>query len=347
MKRTMRDVEELLRHSLPAASDEQMENAIQRVSGELWPGGIPAGRSMPAPDSRSVRHVNKMRWLAIASIAAAITITMISLAQNTVRTLGEYWFDDDDWHREVQYLISAEELREYRQVKNTQDRDNFISQFWTRRDPSPGTPQNEFRDEFYRRLKYANAHFANPANPSHNGMETDRGLFYLLYGAPDNNENYPSGAYEIWRYAAPVGIGSAFRIEFSVPPIDSCDGSYRILSAPMAYFKDGTTSVQVYPGRFITVSIPMNFSEVSSVEWMLRTRNGEPVVEDDFPILEGQFGPSRANQPLSLHLLGCRMFENSGMGFSHRVPPGIYSFLSVITFTSGEVKKESVQFEIN
>jgi GWxTD domain-containing protein len=142
------------------------------------------------------------------------------MAQNTVRTLEEFWFDDDDWHHDVQYIISAEELSEFRQLRNTQERDSFISQFWAQRDPSPGTPQNEFRDEFYRRLKYANAHFADPANPSHDGMETDRGLFYVMYGAPDNIEQYPAGAYEIWRYAAPRGTGSAFRIEFSVPPIE-------------------------------------------------------------------------------------------------------------------------------
>jgi len=79
----------------------------------------------------------------------------------------------------------------------------FIERFWEQRDPTPGTPQNEFRDEHYRRVAYANERFRS-ADP---GWRTDRGRTYITWGPPDQIESHPSGdassgPFEIWRYRA-------------------------------------------------------------------------------------------------------------------------------------------------
>jgi GWxTD domain-containing protein len=272
-------------------------------------------------------------------------LPVIGAAQNPSRTLAEYWFEDDEWHLQVQYIISADELAAYHQLKTADERDNFISRFWTRRDPTPGTSQNEFRDEYYRRVEYANTHLADPNNLARGGMETDRGRVYVMLGAPNGIEAFQTGAYEIWNYTTAADIGSDFRIQFSVPRVDSCDGSYRILSPPVASFKAGSVSVQVYPGRFVTVRIPVDFSKTASVAQMLRTPNGEPVLENEVPIFELQLGPAR-NEPLSKHLLNCRMFETSGMGFTHPIPPGSYIFSSIVTFINGDVQKDNVAFDV-
>jgi GWxTD domain-containing protein len=93
-------------------------------------------------------------------------------------------------------------MTEYHQLKAAEERDNFMIRFWSRRDSIPGTLQNEFRDEFYRRVDYANAHFADPKDPARSGMETDRGRIYVIFGAPAQVDVFQAGAYEIWHYAA-------------------------------------------------------------------------------------------------------------------------------------------------
>jgi hypothetical protein len=178
-------------------------------------------------------------------------------------------------------------------------------------------------------------------------METDRGRIYVMFGAPNNVNTLPTGAHEIWRYDAGSAVAFTLRIQFSVPPIVSCDGSYRILSNPSASFKAASTSVRVYPHRFITAHIPVEFSRVVRVAWILRTSAGRPVLENDVSILEGELGPARNNEPLSMHLLACRMFETGGMGFTRVVPAGSYSFSSTVTLTNGDVQSESVAFDVN
>jgi len=290
------------------------------------------------PGSWSIRRRHVLTLLLLPALAAA----------QTPRTLPEYWFDDDEWHLEVQYLITADELAAYRQLTTADTREGFIATFWTRRDPTIGTPANEFRDEFMRRVEYANVHFAHPASSARNGMETDRGRIYVMFGAPNNIAAFETGAYEIWRYQDSPDAGAALRIQFSVPPISACDGSYRILSPmPLASFQAATASVQVYPRRFTTASLRLDFSRTVSVGWMLRNSAGEPVLENEVPILEGELGPARNNEPLSQHLLGCRMFETGGMGFTRVMPVGSYIFSTVVTFTTGEVQRESVAFTVD
>src|ERR1700747_287328 len=137
---------------------------------------------------------------------------------------GSYkkWLNED-----VAYIITDEERAAFKQLSNDEERDNFIEAFWQRRDPTPDTVENEFKEEHYRRIAYANEHFAAGIP----GWKTDRGRMYIVYGKPDEIESHPSGGsyerpmeegggetstfpFEDWRYRYLEGIGQEIIIEF-------------------------------------------------------------------------------------------------------------------------------------
>src|SRR5664279_3877610 len=132
------------------------------------------------------------------------------------------WLNED-----VRYIISPEELSAFKQLSNDEERDQFIEQFWLRRDPTPDTPENEYKEEHYRRIAYANEHFAAGIP----GGRTDRGRIYIMWGPPDQIDTHPSGGnyqrpmeegggetstypFEDWRYRHMDGIGDNVIIEF-------------------------------------------------------------------------------------------------------------------------------------
>jgi GWxTD domain-containing protein len=133
-----------------------------------------------------------------------------------------------DWIQgEVRYLISEEERAVYSKLTTPEERERFIEEFWRRRDPNPQTPENEFREEFYRRIAYANENFG-AGMP---GWLTDRGRVYVLYGPPKRRDAHPMGGryqkpanqggdtittfpFEIWEYDYIPGIGQDLTIEF-------------------------------------------------------------------------------------------------------------------------------------
>jgi GWxTD domain-containing protein len=136
------------------------------------------------------------------------------------------WLDED-----VAYIITDEERAAFKQLSNDEERDNFIEAFWQRRDPTPDTEENEFKEEHYRRMAYANEHFAAGIP----GWKSDRGRMYIMYGKPDEIESHPSGGtynrpmeegggttstypFEDWRYRYIEGIGQEIIIEF----VDTC-----------------------------------------------------------------------------------------------------------------------------
>src|SRR6266581_7816899 len=136
------------------------------------------------------------------------------------------WLDED-----VVYIITDEERAAFRQLSNDEERDNFIEAFWQRRDPTPDTEENEYKEEHYQRIAYANEHFAAGVQ----GWRTDRGRMYIMYGKPDEIESHPSGGtyerpmeegggetstfpFEQWRYRYIEGIGQEVIIEF----VDTC-----------------------------------------------------------------------------------------------------------------------------
>jgi GWxTD domain-containing protein len=136
------------------------------------------------------------------------------------------WLDED-----VAYIITDEERAAFKQLSNDEERDNFIEAFWQRRDPTPDTEENEFKEEHYQRIAYANEHFAAGVP----GWKTDRGRIYIVFGKPDEIESHPSGGtyerpmeegggetstfpFEQWRYRYIEGIGQEVIIEF----VDTC-----------------------------------------------------------------------------------------------------------------------------
>ncbi len=122
-------------------------------------------------------------------------------------------------NEEVVYIISDAERKAFKVLLTDQERAQFVEQFWLRRDPTPGTPENEFRDEHYRRIAYANSRFT----VSIPGWKTDRGRIYIQYGPPDEIESHPSGnastavPFEQWLYKYIEGIGSNVIVEFVDP----------------------------------------------------------------------------------------------------------------------------------
>jgi GWxTD domain-containing protein len=289
-----------------------------------------------------VRQIPQFTLAAV--IAAMASLPSVGRAQAPSTQLSADWFDDDEWHLEVRYIITPDELARFKTVTTVRARDEFITAFWQRRDPSAGTAVNEFRDEFMRRVEYANAHFTDPNDAPHPGVESDRGRIYVTLGPPDKVERYPSGAHEIWRYTS---RDQTFAFAFSVPPISSCDGTYRIFSpAPIATVRGTFTTIQVYPGRFVTVSIAIDVSQTASVSHSLERPHGEPVPFEEASMLStGQLGPA-GSDPLSLHLLACRMFGPGGMGFTQPMPPGSYVFKSRVVPLSGAVREDRVAFEV-
>jgi GWxTD domain-containing protein len=139
-------------------------------------------------------------------------------------------------NEEVPYIITDEERKAFLTLSNDEERDAFIEAFWQRRNPNPDSPENEFREEYYRRIAYANEHFA-AGKP---GWKTDRGHIYIAYGAPDDIDAHPSGGmyerppeegggetstfpFEVWHYRYLEGIGENIDIEF----VDTCQcGDY-------------------------------------------------------------------------------------------------------------------------
>ena len=139
----------------------------------------------------------------------------------------------DRWlNEDVVYLIDDRERAAFRSLQTDAERERFIEQFWLRRDPTPGTPENEFKEEHYRRIAYAVWQFGFPGL---SGWQTDRGRIYILFGPPDERDLFPKGdstiptPFERWRYGAIHGIGTDVMIEF----VDtSRDGNYRMTRDP-------------------------------------------------------------------------------------------------------------------
>jgi GWxTD domain-containing protein len=147
------------------------------------------------------------------------------------------WIDED-----VSYIITGPERATWKNLKTDEERESFIESFWLRRDPTPDTIDNEFRDTHYERIAYANEHFASGIP----GWKTDRGRIYIMYGKPDEIESHPSGGtydrpieegggttstfpFEIWRYRYIEGIGNEVLLEFVDP---SMSGEYRMTIDP-------------------------------------------------------------------------------------------------------------------
>ncbi len=132
------------------------------------------------------------------------------------------WLNED-----VFYIITDEEKTAFKRLATDDEREQFIEQFWMRRDPTPDTQENEYKEEHYRRIAYSNERFASGIP----GWKTDRGRIYITFGPADEVEDHPSGGtyqrpieegggttstfpFQKWRYRYIEGIGNDVIIEF-------------------------------------------------------------------------------------------------------------------------------------
>jgi GWxTD domain-containing protein len=173
------------------------------------------------------------------------------------------WLNED-----VLYIITDEERKAFQRMSTDEEREQFIEQFWLRRDPSPDSQENEYKEEHYRRIAYANERYASGIP----GWKTDRGRTYITFGPPDEIESHPSGGtyerpyeegggttstfpFEKWRYRYLEGVGSQtdIIIEFVDPTMT---GEYRMTMDPSE--KDALLMV---PGAGLTMMEQMGLAD--------------------------------------------------------------------------------------
>jgi GWxTD domain-containing protein len=175
------------------------------------------------------------------------------LRQEEERSYYDRWLNED-----VLYIVTDEERTVFAALTTDEERENFIEQFWRRRDPDMRTAHNEFREEHYRRIAYANEHFTS----GRAGWKTDRGRIYIIHGPPHELQDHFGGPYsrplyegggetttypyQVWRYRRIDGIGSDIELEF----VDTTlTGDYRLAKDP--FEKDALANV---PGIGLTLA---------------------------------------------------------------------------------------------
>ena len=207
---------------------------------------------------------------------------------NTYKT----WLNED-----VVYIITPEERNAFLRLSTNEEREQFIEQFWLRRSPNPDLPDNEFKEEHYRRIAYANEHFASGVP----GWKTDRGRMYITFGPPDEIESHPMGGtydrpmeegggstttypWETWRWRYIEGWGENIIMEFVDP---SGSGEYHLTMDPSE--KDALLYV---PGAGLTLLESMGMA--SKTDRFTRSDGthlgtplgGTPASMDEFTRLE-------------------------------------------------------------
>ena len=178
-----------------------------------------------------------------------------------LETPWKKWINED-----VSYIITDEERKAFKGLNTDEEREQFVEQFWLRRDPSPDTEENEYKEEHYRRIAYANEHYASGIP----GWKTDRGRIYISYGPADEIDSHPSGGsyerpmaegggttstypFEDWRYRYIEGLGNDINIEF----VDTTmSGEYHMTMDPSE--KDALLYV---PGAGLTLAEQMGLSD--------------------------------------------------------------------------------------
>ena len=178
-------------------------------------------------------------WTVLLGSAAAVPQQQDSrqARQEEGEDYFKKWLDET-----VTYIISQEERKVFEGLANEEERDQFIEQFWLRRDPDPRTAVNEYKEEHFHRIAQANERFSS-GKP---GWMTDRGRIFIIHGPPDEVESHPAGGhyrrglrqgggetaaypYEIWRYRHIEGIGSDVDLEFIDPTLSD---QYRLALDP-------------------------------------------------------------------------------------------------------------------
>jgi GWxTD domain-containing protein len=218
--------------------------------------------------------------------------------QKMKKTLKELDNSFKTWlNEDVVYIISPEERSAFLQLETNEEREQFIEQFWLRRSSNPDMPDNDFKEEHYRRIAYTNEHYASGIP----GWKTDRGRIYIIWGAPDEIESHPTGGtydrpmeegggstttypWERWRYRYLEGIQENVELEFVDP---SGSGEYHLTMDPSE--KDALLYV---PGAGLSLMESMGLASKTSRftrsdgTHLPNTMGGQPASLNEFTRLE-------------------------------------------------------------
>jgi GWxTD domain-containing protein len=261
------------------------------------------------------------------------------------------WINND-----VAYIITKEEKRAFMALVTDEERENFIENFWRRRDPNPDTEENEYREEYYERIAYANEHFASGIP----GWRTDRGRTYIAWGKPDSIESHPSGGaydrpsyegggstttypFEVWFYRHLDNVGEGIEIEFVDP---SGTGEYRI--ARNANEKDALLMV---PGAGLTTSEQLGLgNKADRISGNGGSQNSYQREQDSpfrrMEILVGlQNPPAVKFSDLQSSLTDSAVIDNNPLNFDLRIDFFRQSDDRVITAFTVQTSNKELKFE--
>jgi GWxTD domain-containing protein len=192
---------------------------------------------------------------------------------------------------EVPYIITPDERKAFLKLTTDSEREQFIEAFWERRNPNPGSAYNEYKEEYYRRIAYANEHYSSGIP----GWKTDRGRIYIMYGPADEIDSHPSGGtytagpnelpyggpssnqmttypFETWRYRYIPGIGENVVLEFVDPTMT---GEYHLTMNPCE--KDAMAQT---PGDLTGCAGSAAIGSVWNPNTVLNPPQGAPVMQN-------------------------------------------------------------------
>jgi GWxTD domain-containing protein len=260
-----------------------------------------------------------------------------------------------DWlDKDVTYIITDEERKAFKKLATDDEREHFIEEFWRRRDPDPDTDENEFKEEYYERIAYANENFASGIP----GWKTDRGRIWIMYGKPDGRETHPMGGsydrpsyegggntstypFETWFYRYLPGVGSGIEIEF-VDPTGS--GEYRIARNPNE--KDALLMV---PGGGLTLSEQLGLTDKGDRILNNGLSTGRFVREQDNPFSRLQLLADLSRPPQVKFndlatMVGTGVVEDNPLNFDIRVDFFRQSDERVITAFTIQTENKDLSF---
>ncbi|MGA1994252.1 MAG: GWxTD domain-containing protein [Bryobacteraceae bacterium] len=247
----------------------QQSQPTQPSSPQAQPADQPTPPAQPEqpPDSALPKKKGKTLGLPPGSETIAKPISEREKKKRAERLKGELETPYRKWlNEDVAYIITDEERAAFKQLQSDDQREQFIENFWLRRDPTPDTIENEFKEEHYRRIAYANDNYASGIP----GWKTDRGRIYITYGPPDEIEDHSSGGFyerppeegggetstypfQQWRYRYIEGVGSNIIIEFVDPTMS---GEFHMTMDPSE--KDALLYV---PGAGLTMMEQLGLSD--------------------------------------------------------------------------------------
>lgn len=146
-----------------------------------------------------MRRYQPFQICLIIVLTCVLTISLSSQKKFKESELPQKY---QEWLKLVTYIILPQEKEVFLQLDNDRDRDLFIEAFWRQRDPTPGTPENEYKEEHIRRFNYANKHFGR--GTTREGWRTDMGRIYIILGEPVSIERFESSSFivpcQAWSY---------------------------------------------------------------------------------------------------------------------------------------------------